>query len=228
MEFLRSLVDSEGGSASTTTGQFHVKARGGRLHLRIQLQATVEPRQRATIQAQWSSLFNRHFPAVVRAVPYFDFRDALSVDYERKFQHKVQSDDEHLDSCTVSESTPRTPETDSYVGDIPTRLATKVVRELSAIDPLRALSRSRQNGPASSGRCPLSARSASESFSRSSSRGSAPDNTPAIVMHQGTHYLLFKNRRLNAVVSELFRRGRSHHHAHLPWRRFRPSSPRQY
>ena len=89
VEFLRSLVYSQGKLASTTTGQFHVKARGGRLHLRIQLQATVEPRQRATIQAQWSSLFNRHFPSVVRAVPYYDFRGALSVDYERKFQHKV-------------------------------------------------------------------------------------------------------------------------------------------
>ena len=90
VEFLRSLVYSQGRLASTTTGQFRVKARGRRLHLRIQLQATVEPRHRATIQAQWSSLFNRHFPAVVRAVPYFDFRDALSVDYERKFQHKIQ------------------------------------------------------------------------------------------------------------------------------------------
>jgi len=91
MEFLRSLVYSQGKLASTTTGQFHAKARGGRLHLRIQLQATVEPRRRATIQAQWSSLFNRHFPAVVRAVPYYDFHGALSVDYERKFQHKIQS-----------------------------------------------------------------------------------------------------------------------------------------
>lgn len=92
IEFLRSLVYSKSSLASTTTGQFHVKARGGRLHLRIQLQATVEPRQRATIQEQWSSLFNRHFPAVVRAVPYFDFHGALSVDYERKFQHKIQSE----------------------------------------------------------------------------------------------------------------------------------------
>jgi phenylacetate-CoA ligase len=89
MEFLRSLVYSQGRLASTTTGQFHVKARGGRLHLRIQLQDSVEPRERATIQAQWSSLFNRYLPAVVRAVPYYDFEGALSVDYERKFQHKV-------------------------------------------------------------------------------------------------------------------------------------------
>jgi len=89
IEFLRSLLYSQDKLASTTTGQFHVKARAGRLHLRIQLQASVEPGQRAAIQAQWSSLFNRHFPAVVRAVPYYDFRGALSVDYERKFQHKV-------------------------------------------------------------------------------------------------------------------------------------------
>lgn len=92
MEFLRSLVYSEHKLASTTTGQFHATARRGRLYLRIQLQASVEPRQRATIQAQWSALFNRHFPVVVRAVPYYDFRGALSVDYERKFQHKVQSE----------------------------------------------------------------------------------------------------------------------------------------
>jgi len=87
MEFLRALLYSKRALASSTTGQFHVTARGGRLRLRIQLQASVEPQQRATIQAQWSGLFNRHFPTVVRAVPYFDFRDALSVDYERKFRH---------------------------------------------------------------------------------------------------------------------------------------------
>jgi phenylacetate-CoA ligase len=87
MEFLRALLYSERTLASTTTGQFHATVQGGRLRLRIQLQATIEPRQRATIQAQWSSLFNRHFPVAVSAVPYFDFRDALSVDYERKFRH---------------------------------------------------------------------------------------------------------------------------------------------
>ena len=87
IEFLRSLLYSQGRLASTTTGQFQVKARGARLHLRIQLHDSVEPHRRATIQAQWSSLFNRHFPTVVRAVPYYDFRGALSVDYERKFQH---------------------------------------------------------------------------------------------------------------------------------------------
>jgi phenylacetate-CoA ligase len=90
MEFLRAVLYSNRRLASATTGQFHVTARRGRLHLRIQLQAATEPGRRATIQAQFSSLFNSHVPAVVRAVPYFDFRDALSVDYERKFHHRVR------------------------------------------------------------------------------------------------------------------------------------------
>jgi phenylacetate-CoA ligase len=90
MEFLRAVLYSKRTLASMTTGQFHATARGGRLLLHIQLQAATEPGLRATIQAQFSSLFNRHCPAVVRAVPFFDFRDVLSVDYERKFQHLVR------------------------------------------------------------------------------------------------------------------------------------------
>ena len=90
MEFLRAVLYSDPMLASLTTGQFHATARVGRLHLRIQLQAATEPGRIATIQAQFSGLFNRHVPAVVRVVPYFDFRDALSVDYERKFNHRVR------------------------------------------------------------------------------------------------------------------------------------------
>jgi phenylacetate-CoA ligase len=90
MEFLRSLLYSDHPLASATTGQFIVTARRGRLHLHIQLQAAIEPGRRSKIQAQFSSLFNRHVPSVVRAVPYFDFHDALSVDYERKFQHRIR------------------------------------------------------------------------------------------------------------------------------------------
>lgn len=90
MEFLRAVLYSNRTLASMTTGQFQVTVQRGRLHLRIQLQAAIEPGRRATIQAQFSALFNRHVPAVVRAVPYFDFRDALSVDYERKFHHRAR------------------------------------------------------------------------------------------------------------------------------------------
>jgi phenylacetate-coenzyme A ligase PaaK-like adenylate-forming protein len=88
MEFLRALLYSEPGLASATTGQFRVEERGGTLRVRIQLQADIEPSRRATIQSQFSALFNRHVPATVRAVPYFDFREVLSVDYEQKFQHR--------------------------------------------------------------------------------------------------------------------------------------------
>lgn len=90
MEFLRSVLYSDRKLAAATTGQFTATTRAGRLHIRIQLQAATAPERIATHQSQFSSLFKRHVPAVVRAVPYFDFREALSVDYERKFQHKVQ------------------------------------------------------------------------------------------------------------------------------------------
>ena len=91
MEFLRGVLYSDPGLASATTGQFQVAAKRGRLDVRIQLQAAVEPERRAMIEAAFSALFNTHVPAVVRAVPYFDFHDALSVDYERKFSHKVRN-----------------------------------------------------------------------------------------------------------------------------------------
>jgi phenylacetate-CoA ligase len=90
MEFLRALLYSDPILASATTGQFHATARGGRLLVSIQLQAAIEPGRRVPLQSRFSALFNRHVPAVVRAVPYFGFRDALSVDYERKFQHRIR------------------------------------------------------------------------------------------------------------------------------------------
>ncbi len=89
MEFLRAVLYSDRSLAAATTGQFHATVRGRRLHLRIQMQPATEL-GRATIQAQFSSLLNRHVPAVVSAVPYFDFREVLSVDYERKFRHRVR------------------------------------------------------------------------------------------------------------------------------------------
>jgi phenylacetate-CoA ligase len=92
MEFVRALLYSDPSVASATTGQFHMSARGDRLRVQIQLRADVAPPERSAIQARWSSLLNQHCSAVVRAVPYFEFRSVLSVDYERKFQHKVQSE----------------------------------------------------------------------------------------------------------------------------------------
>jgi phenylacetate-CoA ligase len=88
MEFLRAVLYSDAKLASATTGQFRVAERGGKLHVRIQLQADITPARKATIQSRFSALFNRQFPAVVRVVPYFDFREGLSVDYEQKFRHQ--------------------------------------------------------------------------------------------------------------------------------------------
>jgi phenylacetate-CoA ligase len=90
MERLRAILYSNRALAGLTTGQFTAIPRGGRLHLRIQLQARVEAARTATMQARLSALFVRHVPAVVDAVPYFNFHEALAVDYERKFNHGIQ------------------------------------------------------------------------------------------------------------------------------------------
>jgi phenylacetate-CoA ligase len=90
MELLRAVLYSNQTLAAFTTGQFTATLRRERLHLRIQLQASVEPGRKASIQARLSTHFNRHVPAVVQAVPYFDFHEAVGVDYERKFNHRVR------------------------------------------------------------------------------------------------------------------------------------------
>jgi phenylacetate-CoA ligase len=89
-ELLRSVLYSNRILAALVTGQFTATLRAGRLHLRIQLQAAIGSARTASIQARLSALFNRHVPAVVHAVPYFDFHEALGVDYERKFNHRVR------------------------------------------------------------------------------------------------------------------------------------------
>jgi phenylacetate-CoA ligase len=88
MEFLRAVLYSNPAVAALTTGQFTATLRRGRLHLRVQLQAAVESGRTMSIRARLSTLFNRHVPALVHAVPYFDFHEALAVDYERKFNHR--------------------------------------------------------------------------------------------------------------------------------------------
>jgi phenylacetate-CoA ligase len=90
MERLRSVLYSNRTLAALTTGQFTVMPRRGRLHLRIQLQAAVATERTPSIQARLSVLFNRHVPSSVHAVPYFEFHEALGVDYERKFNHRVR------------------------------------------------------------------------------------------------------------------------------------------
>lgn len=90
MEFLRDVLYSNRALAAVTTGQFKMREQRGRLHLHIQLQADVASSRRMSIQSKFAALFNRHVATVVRAMGYYEFRDALSVDYERKFDHKVR------------------------------------------------------------------------------------------------------------------------------------------
>jgi phenylacetate-CoA ligase len=90
MEFLRSVLYSDRTAAAHVTGQFTMSAQRGRLHLRVQLQAAMEPGRKVSLQARLATLFNRHVPAVVRAVAYFDFHEAVGVDYERKFNHRTR------------------------------------------------------------------------------------------------------------------------------------------
>ena len=104
-----------------------------------------------------------------------------------------------------SEGTHRTQDTDSYAGDIPTRLATKVVRELSAIDPLRSTVAIAAEWTGIVLAVVLYQRYLHPVFLPLVIMWiGARQHALAILMHEATHYLLFKNRRVNAVVSELF------------------------
>jgi fatty acid desaturase len=105
----------------------------------------------------------------------------------------------------ISQGTPRTPETDSYEGDIPTRLPITVVRELSAIDPLRSTVAIAAEWAGIIMAVVLYQRLVHPAFLPLVIMWiGARQHALAILMHEGAHYLLFKNRRLNAVVSELF------------------------
>jgi len=90
MEFLRSALYSDCTLASQTTGQFQAMENKDRLLINIQLHARSGGNPIATVQKRFSALINRHVPADVRVVPYFDFQHGMGVDYERKFSHLVR------------------------------------------------------------------------------------------------------------------------------------------
>jgi fatty acid desaturase len=96
-------------------------------------------------------------------------------------------------------------EADSYVGDIPARLPTTVVRELSTIDPLRSTVAITTEWIGIVLAIVLYQRVLHPIFLPVVIMWiGARQHALAILMHEATHYLLFKNRRLNAIVSELF------------------------
>jgi hypothetical protein len=80
-------VYSDHGLAAQTTGQFTVQENGQRLRLCIQLRPHIGGLDVGTAQTQFAELINRHVAADVRALPYFEFRHGMTVDYERKFNH---------------------------------------------------------------------------------------------------------------------------------------------
>jgi fatty acid desaturase len=94
---------------------------------------------------------------------------------------------------------------DAYAGDIPARLAISVVRELSAIAPLRSTVAIAAEWAGIIVAVVLYQRFGHPIFLPLVIMWiGARQHALAILMHDGTHYLLFKNRRLNEVVSELF------------------------
>ncbi len=87
VEHLRALLYADHRLAAQTTGQFQVEENGRCLKVHIQLKPHVEGRAVDAARTRFSSVINEHVAADVSAVPYFDFRHGMAIDYERKFQH---------------------------------------------------------------------------------------------------------------------------------------------
>jgi fatty acid desaturase len=106
---------------------------------------------------------------------------------------------------SISESAHRTPETDAYTGQLPARLPTSVIREFSGIDPLKSTVAIAAEWVGIILAVILYQRFLHPIFLPLVIMWiGARQHALAILMHEGTHYVLFKNRRLNEVVSELF------------------------
>lgn len=93
---------------------------------------------------------------------------------------------------------------DAYTGDIPARLPTALIRELSAIDPLRSTLAIAVEWVGIIGAMVL--------YQRLGNLWLLPlfvmwigarQHALGILMHEGAHYHLYRNRQVNAVVSEL-------------------------
>lgn len=108
-------------------------------------------------------------------------------------------------ATSVSESPHRLAESDTYAGDIPARLPITVVRELSAISTLRSTVAIATEWAGIILAVVLYQRFLHPIFLPVVIMWiGARQHALAILMHESTHYLLFKNRRLNAIVSEVF------------------------
>ncbi len=106
---------------------------------------------------------------------------------------------------SISQTSHQAPDSDSYAGDIPTRLPIALVRELSTINPLRSTIAIAAEWAGIILAVVLYQRFLHLLFLPVLVMWiGARQHALGILMHDGAHYLLFKNRRLNAIVSELF------------------------
>jgi len=90
MEFIRSVLYSDRTVASRTTGQFQVTTAGDKLRIQVQMRSQVDTDRIAAVQQRFSRMINKHVATDVHMLPYFEFRHAMGVDYERKFSHLVR------------------------------------------------------------------------------------------------------------------------------------------
>lgn len=108
-------------------------------------------------------------------------------------------------STVVPALTSASSDADVYKGDIPARLPTELLREFSRIDPWRSVGAIAVEWVAIIGAMVL--------YQRLRNPWLLPifvmwigarQHALGILMHEGAHYHLFKNRTLNGVVAELF------------------------
>lgn len=96
-------------------------------------------------------------------------------------------------------------ESDAFAGNIPSRLPIAVVRQLSAIDPLRSSVAIAAEWAGIIVAVVVYQRFLHPIFLPLVVMWiGARQHALGVLMHEGAHYLLFRNRRLNAIVSELF------------------------
>ncbi|MCX5667412.1 MAG: hypothetical protein NTY34_03775 [Candidatus Omnitrophica bacterium] len=82
---VRSALYKDFELASKTTGNFLMKSEDGRLIIEIQLKENVPAS--GDLKERWEKLFSSLADTEVRLMPYYEFKQALIVNYEKKFRH---------------------------------------------------------------------------------------------------------------------------------------------
>ena len=82
---VRSALYKDFELASKTTGNFLMKSEDGRLIIEIQLKEKVLAS--TGLKERWEKLFSSLADTEVRPVPFYEFKQSLIVNYEKKFRH---------------------------------------------------------------------------------------------------------------------------------------------